>query len=436
MTTAMRPLRKSMLGASMVEAMIALPIILVACLLVLQITLLYRAKIALNYATQEGARIGSMSNARVVPRFLTDLASFSVTGNGKKGGNPVSASAIPGASASSDGVRPSGAAFEAASAGSNSKAKAPPELPKKKLSAGADEKQGKEFLKSLGKGLLRYGDSSVLQGFIAGITPFYVSGTKFKDVVKGQLAAYADAMMNSCILYHNPTQSAFIDFGFMEVEGPDKMVFQIPSDLMRYRIPGDVDPSGKGINYFKKKGEYLDADMKGIRDGLSTMSVQDANLLSIEIKYSAPMKVPIAREIIIGITKLYNSLKSGETALGKSFVKTALDKGRWPMEAYATYRMRSPVHWHIFYPFGDVSNVRSTQIEAFDGIQGLWNLVVGSMAPSKDGESLKWDPAEPQIGFCPGLAIDALSKLNPSESWVGKDYDEMLAKCVKAGNCP
>jgi hypothetical protein len=431
----MRSVRHSMTGAAMLEALVALPIILVACLLVLQMTLLYRAKIALNYAAQEGARIGSMSNARVVPRFLTDITSFSVTGNGKKA-KPVSASAIPGASASSDGERPGGRAFEESSEGSQSRAPAPPEVPKMKLSTGVTKIQGKEFLKSLGKGLLRYGDSSVLQGFITGITPFYVRGTEFTDVVEGQLEAYADAMMNSCILYHNPTQSSFIDFGFLEVEGPDKMVLQIPSDLMRYRVPRDVDPSGKGTHYFESEGAYLDADMKGIRDGVSTMSVQDANLLSIEIRYSAPMKVPIAREIIIGISKLYNNLRSDETALGAAFVDNALEKKRWPMTAYATYRMRSPVHWHIFYPLGDVSYVRSREIEAFDGIQQLWNLVIDGMAPTKEGGQREWDPAEPQIGFCPGLMIDALSKDESPESWVGKDYDEMLAKCVKVGNCP
>lgn len=420
-------------GAAMIEALIAVPITLMACLLVLQLTLLYRAKIALNYATQEAARIGSMSNGRVVPRFMTDIASFSVQGNGKKA-SPVSGSAVPGGAASSDGLRPTGQAFESASSGSQQNAPRPPEPPQRRLEAGADQRQGSEFFKSLGKGLLKYGDSSVLQGFIAGMTPFYVRGTGFGDIVKGQLEAYSDAMMNSCILYHNPTQSAFIDFGFMEVEGPDKMVLQIPADFMRYRVPADVDPVGKGINYYKKNGKYLDADMKGIRDGVSTMSVQDANLLSIEIKYGAKLQVPIAREIIIGLARLYDSLTTDETALGRAFAENALDHDRWPMSATATYRMRSPVHWHIFYPLGDVSQVRSAQIEAFDGVQALWNLVVGK---ASGGGQRKWDPAEPQIGFCPGLLVDSLAGSSPQpKRWLGQDYDEMFAKCIKANNCP
>lgn len=418
-------------GAAIVEAMIALPITLVACLLVLQITLLYRAKIALNYATQEAARVGSMSNGRVVPRFLTDIAAFSVMGGSNKKAAPVSSGTIPGAANSSDGKQPANKALEASTASSDSKAKAPPELPK------SGEKRDNSFLKSLGKGLLRYGDSSVLQGFIMGITPLYVKGTGFGDVTKGQIDAYGDAMMNACILYHNPTQSAFIDFGFMEVEGPDRYVLQIPSDLMRYRVPGDVDPAGKGIGYYKKNGTYLSDETKGIKDGLSTMSVQDANLLSIEIKYSVPMQVPIAREIIIGISKLYDSLPSKDSALTKAFVSSALDHGRWPLTSFATYRMRSPVHWHMFYPLGNVSSIRSAQVEAFDGIQALWNLVVGSIAPSDNGTPSKWDPAEPQIGFCPGLLIDSLTtKVSVEQSWFGKDYDEMTAACVKAGNCP
>lgn len=419
--------RRLQSGAGLIEALIAVPITLVACLLVLQITLLYRAKLALNYATQEAARVGSMSNGRVVPRFLTDLAGFAVVA-GTKGLVKVASSMIPGAATTADGNEPNPAAT-----GSTSNAAPPPSLPNGIAAKGVG------FLKDLGRGMLRYGDSSVLQGFINGITPFYVKGTSFIDVAKGQIDAYGDAMMNSCILYHNPTHSAFIDYGFMEVEGVDKYVLQIPADLLRYRIPSDVDPSGKGIGYFKKHGIYLSDETDGLATGLSAMSAQDATLLSIEIKYSAKMQVPIAREIIIGITKLHNSLFSNETGLGAAFISSAIDHGRWPMSSYATYRMRSPVHWHFFYPLGNISNVRSTGIEAFDGIQALWNVIISNAAPTAPGQPQSWDPAMPQIGFCPGLLIEAMGAGNGGhlavDTWVGKDYDEYIFECSKTNSC-
>ncbi len=433
-------------GASMVEAMIAVPIILVACLLTLQVMLLYRAKIALNFATQEAARVGSMSNARIVPRFLTDVTQFmtvfrkktkcvkpgggavaAVGGSCPSGSSPEPAppgmpsSSVSGSSSASDGLQPSGSSFSGAS---GDQAAAPP-APPTRADAAAAQSSGNNsavagFMKSLGRGMLRYGDSSVLQGFVNGITPLYTNGTGFLDIGKGQLAAYGDAMMNSCIIYHNPTQAAFLDFGFMEVDGPDKYVLQIPNDLMRYRIPADVDSSGKHIGYFKKKGKYLSDEEGGIRGELSTMPVQDATLLSIEIKYSYPMKVPIAREIIIGLSKLYNGLNNDETAMGRAFVNSSLDHGRWPMSSFATYRMQSPVAWNMFFPFGSSSGIRSSELEVFDSIQALWNVVAEKVNDS-------FDPAEPQVGFCPGLLIDSLGgnigKKYPSDHWVGKTYD-------------
>jgi hypothetical protein len=268
--------------------------------------------------------------------------------------------------------------------------------------------------------MVRYGDSSVLQGFINGIAPLYTTGTGFIDVAKGQIDAYGDAMMNSCIIFHSPTHAAFLDFGFMEIDGPDKFVLQIPNDLLRYRVPADVDPKGKHIGYYKSKGRYLSDEEGGLRGALSSMSVQDATLLSIEVKYSYPLKVPVAREILVGLARLTGGLSSNQTAMGNAFDSNSLDHGRWPMSGFATYRMQTPVHWHMFYPFGSASNIRSSEIEAFDGIQALWNLVAEKVNDS-------FDPAEPQIGFCPGLLIDRLGgnvgDRMTTDSWFGKDYD-------------
>lgn len=439
-------------GASMIESLIAVPIVLMACLLTFQLMLLYRAKLALNYATQEAARVGSMSNGRVVPRFLTDVTQFStvfrrknkcVTPSGAAGaatstgacrGNSspehvdpsLPASRIAGAARSTDGDDPAGApdrstTNQAGTIDTNVAGAPPPLASTADADAARRSKDGaKNFAKIFGRGLLRYGDSSVLQGFIAGIAPLYTFQTDFTGVVKGQLAAYGDAMMNSCIVYHSPTQASFVDFGFVEIDGPDKFVLQIPNDLLRYRIPGDIDPVGKHTGYYKKHGHSLSDAEAGLRGEISGMSVQEATLLSIEIKYSYPMQVPLAREILVGLGKLYGIVSDSETTMGAAFVASSLDHGRWPMSGFATYRMQSPVHWHMFYPFGRESNIRHTQLEAFDGIQALWNIV-------NEKVNAQFDPAEPQVGFCPGLLLEKTG-LDPgtpmtTDNWFGKQYD-------------
>ena len=438
-------------GASMVESLVAVPIVLMACLLTLQLMLLYRAKLALNYATQEAARVGSMSNARVVPRFLTDVTQFSTvfrrknkcvtpsgaitasTSAGACRGNSspeqvdpsLPASRIAGAARSADGEEPTGTVDSSGNGTAQAEgttAGAPPPLASTDDAAAAHQSRegAKRFAKIFGRGLLRYGDSSVLQGFIAGIAPLYTFQTDFTGAVKGQIAAYGDAMMNACIIYHSPTQASFVDFGFFEIDGPDKFVLQIPNDLMRYRVPGDIDPAGKHTGYYKAKGRYLSDAERGLRGELSGMSVQEATLLSIEIKYSYPMQVPLAREILVGLGKLYNNLSDNETTMGAAFVASSLDHGRWPMSGFATYRMQSPVHWHVFYPFGRESNIRHTELEAFDGIQALWNMVIEKV-------NAQFDPAEPQVGFCPGLLLEKTG-LDPgtpmlTDSWFGKQYD-------------
>lgn len=437
----------------MVEAMIAVPIVLVACLLTLQLMLLYRAKISLNYATQEAARVGAMSNGRVVPRFLTDVTRFSTVFRKKKkctvggisGGSAVptngdgtcptgsapesaprevNSAGLPGGSASSDGQDPAGTNGFGSQTSGGTSAPPPPATPTAGDANNArnsgKESVAKTFMTSLGKGLMKYGDSSVLQGFINGIMPLYTKGTGATDILKAQVDAYGDAMMNSCIIYHNPTHAAFLDFGFMEIEGPDKFVFQIPNDMMRYRVPGDVDPKGKGVNYHQSKGKYLSDEEGGLRGAASSMSVQEATLLSIEIKYSYPLQVPIAREIMVGLARLRGG-GSDQTAMGSAFDDFSLRNGRWPMSSFATYRMQSPVHWHMFYPFGGVTNVQTPALEAYDVIPALWNQVQNIVNDS-------FDPAEPQIGFCPGLLInvnDASTVTDgiKNDRWFGKDYD-------------
>lgn len=442
--------RSQLSGAGMVEFIIAFPVVLVACLLVLQLMLLYRAKIALNYATQEAARVGAMSNGRIVPRFLTDLTRFSTVFRKKKKcfgssgisvkplssgecpygsseeriSHEVNTAALPNNAASSDGLEPAGTSGFGGNSASGTPTSQPPDKPTIAAAENAKKSNNsdtaKSFFVSLGKGMIRYGDSSVLQGFINGITPLYSKGTNFLNIANAQVDAYGDAMMNSCILYHNPTHTAFLDFGFMEIEGPDKNVLQIPNDMMRYRVPAAVDPKGKGVNYFKSNGKYLSDEEGGLRGAASSMSVQEANLLSIEIKYSYPLQVPIAREILVGFARLGFG-GADDQAIDNAFNDFSLKNGRWPMSSFSTYRMQTPVHWHMFYPFGDLLKTQiSPDIAVFSAISSLWNIV-------SEKVNDKFNPSMPQIGFCPGLLINVDNK-NVSDGiknnyWFGKSVD-------------
>lgn len=414
--------QRNSIGVSMIETLIVIPVVIFTCLLALQISLLYRAKIALNYATLEAARVGSTSNARIVPRFLTDWSMFLAKGKSEAGTNDKKAksASIPESLVkSSDGPKPDNKGTDSGAGRSESKAPKPPESPNK------TDKPTTTYFKSFGKGLLRYGDSSVLQGFINGITPFYTKGPNFIDIAKGQISAYGDAMMNSCILYHSPTQSAFLDFGFVEIEGPDKWILQIPNDFMRYRVPGSVDRSGKGVGYYKKKGKFLSDETEGIKGYASSMSIQEATLLSIEIQYSAKMVVPIAREILIGIAMLYGIFDESDTKLTKAFAEDAFSKGRWPLSSYATYRMQSPVHWNLLMPFDLAFKdpVNLYKLAVHENINQLWDLVPGNFVETEAS-------SKPQIGFCPGLLVDVVDGGSlPGQSqpigsnWLGEDYD-------------
>lgn len=341
-------------GASMVEAMIAVPIVLIACLLTLQIMFLYKTKFALNYATQEAARVGAMNNGYIIPRPVVNSLLDRYT---RYTGPPLESGNI------------------------------------------------REIVKMF----MEHGDSSVLQGFANGIMPLYVKGTNPKDIVVAQWEAYTNAMMNSCIFYHSPTQAAFADFGFIEVEGPDMLIAQIPNDMMRYRVPPIIDPVGRGINYYKSndKKKYISDDEVLLRGSSSKMSVQEATLLSIEIRYSDKMIVPIAREILIGLARLWAA--KNDQSITNTFDKYSWSNGRWPMSSYATYRMQTPVHWNPFFPSGDPN----------------MSTFFGRPVP-KAGLKSSYDP---DLGFCPGLVLSTKEdKKNiplgiKDNNWFGKDFD-------------
>ncbi|PUA16769.1 TadE/TadG family type IV pilus assembly protein [Glaciimonas sp. PCH181] len=420
--------RKFLRGASLTEFVIAIPVVLIFALLCLQLMLMYRAKLAHNFAVQEAARIGAMSNGRVVPRFVTDpltaqLGNLGYAAVGKlvhttnaEGKDVVSAVTTSGnelGGASQAGGLMDGPAADSdvgASGGDSGEAASKPGGISGFL--GTAKTAVTPAVWSFIQGLMRYGDSSVLQGFINGITPMYMgNGTGKLAVVQAQVAAYKDAMFNSCILYHNPTQAAFLESGTIELQGLDYGILKLPADYMRFRTPLGItaDPGGDDVG---------NANLQG---NLSGKSIQDNTILSIEILWSYPLKVPIANSIIIGITRMMGTLNP-DSGLTAAFQAKALSRGRYPFSSSASYRAQNALAWHLFYPLGTMAPPAggSGGYEAFDIVVLLWNSVVSRL----EG---KFDPAEPQIGFCLGaLDMGAWAAGEPNdvkEHWWGESYD-------------
>ncbi|MEO6920612.1 MAG: TadE family protein [Collimonas sp.] len=415
-------------GASLAEFVVAIPVVLIFALLCLQMVLMYRAKLAHNYAVQEAVRIGAMSNGRVVPRFVTDpltaqLGNLGYAAVGKvihskdaSGKDVTSITTTPGnelagagqAQATSDGVPVNNDTGSSSGNGGEAESRAGP------ISGflGKAKKNITPAVWSFVQGLMRYGDSSVLQGYINGITPMYMGSDTGKGaVVEAQVAAYKDAMFNSCILYHNPTQAAFLESGVIELQGLDYGILKLPADYMRFRTPLGMVAADGGDN-------LSDSKLKG---DITNKSIQENTILSIEIWWSYPLKVPIANSIIIGLTRLLGP-GSDSSGISSAFQSKALDRGRYPFTSSASYRAQNALHWSPFYPLGSKSPPigGSGGYQAFDVVRLIWNSIVSRLEGN-------FDPAEPQIGFCLG-AMDMGAwaegdKNVVSPHWWGESYD-------------
>ncbi|WP_082797878.1 TadE family protein [Collimonas arenae] len=398
------------------EFVVAIPVVLIMALLCLQLALMYRAKLAHNFAVQEAVRIGAMSNGRVVPRFLTDKISGMV-GNVAIGiPGKVAFSTIVDLLKTSDGPAVDSAAGSS-SEGDEEAANLPNGL-------NSQLSQNIRTLKTpptsafviFLKGLLRYGDSSVLQGYINGITPMYVNGASGPGQKwRAQFDAYLDALPNSCILYHNPTQAAFLESGNIELQGIDYGILKIPADYMRFRTPlGTAAADTYDID--------TDSGLKGRWTG---KTIQENTVLSIEILWSYPLKVPIANSVIIGLTRLFDSGDSPSSMVA-DFRSKALDRGRYPFSAAASYRAQNALHWQPFYPLGPPTPpVNDDGFQVIDLVRKMWNEIVGSTT---------YDPTEPQIGFCLGqYNLDGLAPKNQvSDHWWGESLDRSAASAAPA----
>jgi len=106
----------------------------------------------------------------------------------------------------------------------------------------------------------------------------------------------------------NPTRSAFDDFG-QPVDGER----EIPNDEL-HRRPGTAGAA-------------------------SGVSIQDANLLKIEVVYGVPLRIPIISPAILRSLLTLNALPTSSL---DAFSVALLEAGRVPVVATATVRMQSP----------------------------------------------------------------------------------------------
>jgi hypothetical protein len=431
-------------GASLAEFIVAFPVVIILALLTLQMVLLYRAKLAHNYATEEAVRIGAMSNGRIVPRFVTDplttlLATFGysaasmfgesiikrvrnpVTGKDEPAGEvlPAKGNQLADAAKGGDGAPPNNTAAD-----SNTPSTANKFLGY--LKGSVQSATGISKWTDFFKAVARYGDSSVLQGYMNGIAPMYMEAGdtgSVSDNVDSQARAYMDAMFNSCFLYHNPTQAAFIESGAIELQGMDYGILKIPADYMRFRSP--MNPE----SIVKKDGE--DLTLAKFNEPLTGKNMQQKTILTIEVLWSYPLKIPIANAIIVNLVKAFGGLApTGSGATVAAFNAKALDRGRFPLSSTASYRAQNALHWSVFYPLGTKSppselstfgSVASYGI--FAGIIAAWDKILA------DQNGFDWDPAQPQVNFCLGAldlpgGVGQKNNTPVSTHWWGEDFDK------------
>ncbi len=223
-------------GATMTELLISLPIVIFMVLAVVQLALIYRARLTLENAAAEAARAGALNNGQPLP-FVATLNALNVS------------------------------------------------------------KIGNAVLSNTSNVLFR---GSVWQGMVNGLTPLNTASPDVGALVAGWRDTHAELIDAGCIEYLNPTQQTFIDWGFVENVGENRWMLQIPNDTLRYRKPLAYDFQVKvGTTFGEDSSKAPTPPDRELRGNVSHKTLQEANVLHLRLHYGYALKVPIVGPAIL-----------------------------------------------------------------------------------------------------------------------------------------
>lgn len=165
--------------------------------------------------------------------------------------------------------------------------------------------------------------SGIRQGLAAGMAPLFNHGTSIGALTQARAEAFTE-VRNPVITNINivsPTRQMFNDFGIQRLDGGAGK--EIPNDSLQYRNSAQLGAT-------------------------SQVSIQDANLLKIEVTYCARLIVPIANRalhsIALGISSFWNPANDVGTTRNPLTCPQILSANdyRIPVKSVYVIRMESP----------------------------------------------------------------------------------------------
>ena len=148
----------------------------------------------------------------------------------------------------------------------------------------------------------------IRSGLVRGLTPLYVDSPGLAGVTEGALKAATEVRLYSDIDIISPTRRAWNEYAEVQWDGKRAL----PNDNLAFR---------------------------DTRVGSSGVSVQDANILKIRVRYCYPMIVPFVDRVIGGLSAL---ITEGDT--WREDLRCSIGHySRMRLESYAIVRMQSPI---------------------------------------------------------------------------------------------
>jgi len=203
--------------------------------------------------------------------------------------------------------------------------------------------------------------------------PIFGGSGEAEDALKALMTASMDVKMPmyTKVKIINPTSEAFDDWGTLN---PESGKIEIPNSHLRHR------------------------DSERVPGATSGVTLQDANLLKIEVKYGYKMSVPLAANLF---SRVMSAMDPGNAQFYLS--------GRIPLTSVATVRMQSPaqqdgnINVAANFPEG---NTNSTEL-----VNGLVSSAVTLCDPNGISQDLDNTALDSLLGgsneplFCSGPAI-------------------------------